>query len=123
MKTAIIIISDPKAGEEAFARAFNALALASESKRAGDEVEVAFIGTGTRWPAELAKITNPANGLYNEVRDVVAGASRACAEVFGAKDGISACGIDSRDDNPIAGTSGVLSLRHYLTKGWQVLVF
>jgi hypothetical protein len=123
MKTAIIIISDPQAGEEAFARAFNALALASECKREGDDVEVAFIGTGTRWPSELTKITNPANGLYNEVRDVIVGASRACATVFGATEGIEACAINSKNDNAVAGTPGVLSVRHYLAEGWQVLIF
>jgi hypothetical protein len=48
MKTAVIIISDPKAGEEALARAFNALAVAVESREAGDQVELSFIGTGTR---------------------------------------------------------------------------
>ncbi|MEO5913886.1 MAG: hypothetical protein ABIS50_06610 [Luteolibacter sp.] len=123
MKTAIIIISDPKAGEEAFARAFNALAVASEGKRAGDEVEISFIGTGTRWPAELSKVTNPANGLYNEVRELVVGASCACAVVFGATEGVEACGIERKSDNAIAGTPGVLSLRGYFVEGWQVLVF
>lgn len=85
MKTAIIILSDPKSGaEEALGRVFNALALASESKQKGDEVAVVFNGAGTRWPAELTKRSHPANGLYNSVRDVVKGASCGCAEVFGA---------------------------------------
>jgi hypothetical protein len=56
MKTAIIILSDPKSGsEEALGRVFNALALASECKQKGDEVAVVFNGTGTRWPAELTQ--------------------------------------------------------------------
>lgn len=72
MKTAIIIMSDPKSGsEEALGRVFNALALASECKQKGDEVAVVFNGTGTRWPGELTKLSHPANGLYNAVRDVV----------------------------------------------------
>jgi len=50
MKTAIIILSDPKAGEEALGRVFNALAVAQESLQSGDEVEVVFNGAGTRWP-------------------------------------------------------------------------
>jgi hypothetical protein len=54
MKTAIIILSDPKSGsEDALGRVFNALALASECKQKGDEVAVVFNGAGTRWPAEL----------------------------------------------------------------------
>jgi len=123
MKTAIIIISDPKAGEEALARVFNALAVAAEGKQAGDEVEVSFIGTGTRWPAELSKVAHPANGLYNEVRDLVVGASCACAAVFGATEGLKACGIEEKKDNTAAGPTGQLSLRHYFTGGWQVLIF
>ena len=72
MKTAIIVMSDPKNGlEEALGRVFNALALAAECKQKGDDVAVVFNGTGTRWPAELSKLSHPANGLYNAVRDVV----------------------------------------------------
>jgi hypothetical protein len=123
MKTAIVIISDPKAGEEALARAFNALAVASEGKKAGDEVEVNFIGTGTRWPAEFSKISHPGNALYNEVRDLVVGASCACAAVFGATEEVQACGIDQKNDNAVGGTPGFLSLRPYLTGGWHVLIF
>jgi hypothetical protein len=86
MKTAIIIMAHPKFGsEEATARVFNAVALAEEAKCEGDEVEVTFIGTGTRWPAELSSLGHPANALYNRLRDTVKGASCGCAAVFGAK--------------------------------------
>ena len=75
MKAAIVILSDPKsATDEALGRVFNALAFASECKQKGDEVAVVFNGTGTRWPAELTKLSHPASGLYNAVRDVVEGA-------------------------------------------------
>lgn len=124
MKTAIIIMSDPKSGsEEALGRVFNALAVAAESKQKGDEVAVVFNGTGTRWPAELTKLTHPANGLYNSVRDVVQGASCGCADVFGAKDGVEACGVPLMKDNALAGTSGLLSLRQYMVDGWKTIVF
>lgn len=124
MKTAIIIMSDPKSGsEEALGRVFNALAVAAESKQKGDEVAVVFNGAGTRWPAELTKLTHPANGLYNSVRDVVQGASCGCADVFGAKDGVEACGVPLKKDNALAGTSGLLSLRQYLVDGWKTIVF
>jgi hypothetical protein len=123
MKTAVILISDPKAGEEALARAFNALAVAVESRNAGDQVELSFIGTGTRWPAELAKVSHPANGLYNAARDLVVGASCACGEVFGATESLKASGVTEIKNNAIPGTSGLLSLRRYLAEGWQVLIF
>ncbi len=124
MKTAIVILSDPKSGaEEALGRVFNALALAAESKQQGDEVAVVFNGPGTRWPAELTKLTHPANALYQSVRDVVQGASCACAEVFGATDSVRSCGVKSVNDNAVSGTAGLLSLRRYLAEGWQVVVF
>ena len=53
MKTAVVIMSDPKSGsEEALGRVFNGLAVASECKEKGDEVAVVFNGAGTRWPEE-----------------------------------------------------------------------
>jgi len=124
MKTAIIILSDPKNGsDEALGRVFNALALASECKQKGDEVAVVFNGAGTCWPAELSKLTHPANGLYNSVRDVVHGASRGCAEVFGAKESSRSCGVPIVNDHALAGTTGVLSLRRYIAEGWNTVVF
>jgi hypothetical protein len=123
MKIAIVILSDPKAGEEALGRVFNALAVAEEAVRAGDEVEVVFNGTGTRWPEELTKVTHPANGLYNAVRETVKGASRGCAAVFGATKGIEACGLPLIKDKALPGTPGISNLRRYLAEGWQTLVF
>src|SRR5690242_14698622 len=68
MKTAIVIMSDPNAGtEEALGRLNNALALAHEGRAAGDTVDIVFKGAGTRWPAELAKISHPANERYQLV--------------------------------------------------------
>ena len=54
--------------------------------------EVTFIGTGARWPAELAKLGHPANALYDSVRDVVKGVSCGCAAVFGATEGVESTG-------------------------------
>ena len=79
MKTAIIVLSDPKAGDEALGRVFNALAVAQESLQNGDQVEVLFNGAGTRWPEQLARVSHPANALYNAVRESVKGASLGCA--------------------------------------------
>lgn len=123
MKLAIIISSDPKSGEEALGRAFNALALAAEAQAKGDEVNVVFIGTGTRWPAELSKLSHPANQLYNTVRPSIAGASRACSALFGATKEVAACGLPEINDNPLPGTPGLVSIRRYVTEGWHTLVF
>ena len=124
MKTAIIVMSDPTNGsEEALGRVFNALAMAAECKDKGDEVALVFNGTGTRWPAELAQLSHPANGLYNSVRDVVRGASCGCAEFFGATESVASCGIPMVKDHGLAGTAGLLSLRRYLADGWKTVVF
>jgi predicted peroxiredoxin len=123
MKTAIIILSDPKAGDEALGRVFNALAVADECLKSGDEVEIVFNGAGTRWPEELTKVSHPANGLYNAVREAVKGASCGCAVVFGASKGVEACGIPTLKDKALAGTPGISNLRRYLAEGWQTLIF
>jgi hypothetical protein len=124
MKTAIVVMSDPKSGsEEALGRVFNALALASECKDKGDDVAVVFNGAGTRWPDELVKLSHPAHSLYEAVRDVVTGASFACAEVFGATESVLSSGVPIVKDHKLAGTEGLLSLRRYLTEGWSVVIF
>jgi len=123
MKIAIIILSDPQAGEEALGRVFNALALADECLKSSDEVEVVFNGAGTRWPEELSKVAHPANGLYNTVREAVKGASCGCAAVFGASKSVEACGLPLLKDKALAGTPGISNLRRYLAEGWQTLVF
>jgi hypothetical protein len=123
MKTAIILLSDPQSGDEALGRAFNALALARECREAGDEVAVEFVGAGTRWPAELSKLSHPANALFNAVRESIVGASCGCATVFGAKEGVQACGVALSTQHALPGTPGVTSIRRYLAEGWQTLVF
>lgn len=123
MKTAIIILSDPRAGDEALGRVFNALALADECLKSGEEVEVVFNGAGTRWPEELARVAHPVNGLYHAVRGAVKGASCACAGVFGASKSVEACSVPMLQDKALAGTPGLSDLHRYLADGWQTLVF
>ena len=123
MKTAIIVMSDPKSGDEALGRVFNALAVVQEAQQAGDEVELVFNGAGTRWPQELANPVHPAHGLYNAVRESVRGASCGCAAVFGATAGVESCGLPLLKDKALAGTPGISNLRRYLADGWATLVF
>lgn len=123
MKTAILLLSDPKSGDEALGRAFNALAFARECREAGDEVAIEFVGAGTRWPAELAKLSHPAHGLYDSVRECVVGGSCGCAAAFGATQDLQACGVPLSTAHALPGTPGVTSIRRYLAEGWQTLVF
>lgn len=124
MKTAIVIMSDPKAGtDEALGRMLNGLALAQEVRAAGDEVEIVFKGAGTRWPAELARLSHPAHERYQSVRESVKGASLGCAMKYGARDDAAASGVALLCDQPLPGTPGIAGLRNYYAEGWNVAVF
>ena len=124
MKTAVIVLSDPKSGaEESLGRLFNALALAEEARGAGDQVEIVFKGAGTRWPGELVKLGHPAHERYQAVRELVKGASLGCAIKFGARDEARANGVPLLADQPLAGTPGIAGLRPYIAGGWNVVTF
>ena len=123
MKHAIILLSDPKGGEEALGRAFNALAFAADAEQAGDEVQVLFAGAGTRWPAELTKLGHPAAKLYQAVRPLVKGAYCGCSEVFGAKKEVEACGVPLLRENKLEGTSGLAGVRAHVAEGFTPLCF
>jgi hypothetical protein len=124
MKNAIVILTDPKsASDEALTRLLNALGFADECKRCGDELALVFAGTGTRWPAELAKPTHPAHARYDGLREHVHGASRSCAMRNGALEGLQAVGVPLLADNQVPGTPGIASLRRFYAEGWNVSIF
>ena len=56
-KTAIVVLSDPQAGEEALGRLFNALAATYDFKQKGHDVQLLFQGTGTRWAGPTERTT------------------------------------------------------------------
>ena len=123
MKTAIVVLSDPKGGEEALGRLFNALAAAYDLKQKQHEVEILFQGAGTRWAGHLTRPEHPAHTLYAAVEDRVAGVSSACCDVFGARSDAETNGFSLIGDNAIPGTSGLPSLATYLFDGYRVLTF
>ncbi len=120
MKTAIIVLSDPKSGsEESLGRVFNALAAAYDYKNAGKEVSILFQGAGTRWPEVLQKEDHPAHELFEAVADKIQGISCACADVFGA----DTTGYDLIKDNSVPKTTGLPSLSKLQEQGFNVLTF
>lgn len=124
MRTAIVILSDPKAGtEEALGRLFNALASAYDFKQNGDDVTLLFQGAGTRWIGEVSKVEHPAHDLFEAIKDTVAGVSCGCADVFGASDSAVKSGFDLIKDNAVPGTTGLPSLRNLIADGYQILTF
>lgn len=124
MKVAIVILADPRTeSPEALTRTLNALAVADESRREGDELALLFAGGGTRWPSELSQLSHPGHVLYDGVREFVVGASRSCAIRNEAIDGLEKSGVPLVDDNRVEGTQGIASTRRYLAEGWSVLTF
>ncbi|KGF79188.1 hypothetical protein IA69_26040 [Massilia sp. JS1662] len=123
MKAAIIILSDPKAGEEALGRMFNGLAAAYDFKQKDTEVGIYFQGTGTRWPGVLADTAHPIHALYKAVEDRVVGVSCGCADVFGAREEVENAGFDLITDNSVPGTSGLPSIAQIAADGYTVFTF
>ncbi len=124
MKTAIVILSDPKDGsEEALGRVLNGLATAYDFKQAGGEVSILFQGAGTRWIGELAQKEHPAHDLFEAVKDQVAGISCGCADVFGGAEETEKSGLDLIKENPVPGTLGMPSLQKLAAEGSTILTF
>lgn len=123
MKAAIIVLSDPKSGEDALGRVFNGLAAAYDYKQQGDDVTVLFQGAGTRWIGELNKPNHPVHELFNAVKDTVAGVSCGCAEVFGATEEVEKSAFELIKDNDVPGTGGLPSLRTLASEGYTVMSF
>lgn len=123
MKTAVIVLSDPKGGEEALGRVFNALAATYDFKAKQQEVQLVFQGAGTRWVGVLTRPDHAAHALYKAVEDKVAGVSCGCADVFGARAEAEKNGFDLITDNAVPGTSGLPSLAKYASEGFTVLTF
>lgn len=123
-KVAIVVLADPTSGsDEALGRLFNALAAAYDFKQQNVPVTLLFHGAGTRWAAELANREHPAYQLFAEVKSTVAGVSCGCADVFGAREGAVACGLDLITENAVPGTSGLPSLARLVGQGYTVLTF
>jgi hypothetical protein len=124
MKSAIVVLSDPKSGsEESLGRVFNALAAAYDFAQRQDEVQILFQGAGTRWPHELSKPEHPAHAVFEAVKDKVAGISCGCADVFGARQEAEASGFDLITENALPGTTGLPSLGRLVSEGYHILTF
>ena len=123
-KTAIVILSNPNQNsEESLGRLFNALVIANDLKQRNETVLVFFQGTGSRWINELQKSEHPAFGLFNSIKDKVAGVSNACAHVFGAADDVIKVGVTMLSEFEIPGIGGATSLAKYVQDGYAIITF
>ncbi len=116
-KIAVVVLADTET-REGLGRVVNALTTAKEFKTAGDEAAVVFDGAGTRWIAELGSAEHRYHGLFEEVRESIAGACSYCASAFGVRQAVEEAGIallEDFDRHP--------SLRKYVIDGYSVLTF
>ncbi len=116
-KGAIIVLADTETHGD-LARLTNALIAAKEFKEGDDEVRLVFDGAGTKWIGELSRPDHPAHGLYESVKDTVAGACAFCASAFHTRDAVRTAGVtllDEYEHHP--------SLRKLVADGFQVITF
>ena len=116
-KVAIVILSDTGTHADS-ARVANALTTAYEFKEAQEEVMLIFTGAGTKWVAELSDPDHRLNRAFGLVKDKVAGACKACATSFGAREAVQASGVALLTDY-----RGHQSLRKVINEGYQVVTF
>lgn len=124
MKVAFVVLSDPDTGsEEVLGRLFNAFAAAYDFKQHGDDITILFMGTGTRWASRIVENNHPVHGLYQLLKNDIAGVSCACADVFGASEAAQKSGYELLKGNAIPGTSGLPSLRNLSAEGYTILTY
>lgn len=116
-KAAAIVFADT-GSPEGLGRVMNALTTAQEFKEAGDDVLVVFDGAGTKWIAELSRETHKYHQLFEDVRDVVAGACSYCAKAFGVNEAVEGAGVELLEDY-----KGHPSLRTLVSDGYAVVTF
>lgn len=116
-KIGIIVLADGET-HESQGRVLNALMTAREFKEAGEEVTVVFDGGGTQGAATFADPSNESHKLFEQVRDVVAGACEFCAEAFGVTEQMESAGIELLDEyrkHP--------SVKSLMDDGYEIVTF
>lgn len=82
-KVAIVVLADTGT-HEGLGRVVNALEAVKEFKDAHDDVQLIFDGAGPKWIPELSKPDHKIHGLFEAVKDRIAGACEFCAGAFGS---------------------------------------
>ena len=116
-KAAIVVLADTETAGE-LGRVVNALTTTKEFKEAGDEVALVFDGAGTKWIPTLSAPDHKYSGLFDDVRDKIAGACEYCSKAYGVREGVESAGIEllgEYEQHP--------SLHRYASDGYQVITF
>jgi hypothetical protein len=116
-KAASIVFADTDT-REGLGRVVNALTTAKEFKEAGDDAVVIFDGAGTKWVAELAREDHKYHRLFEDVRDVVAGACSYCASAYGVKEQVEQVGVELLEEY-----EGHPSVRTLVNDAYEVVTF
>jgi len=115
--TTIVVLADPRGGEDALGRLFNALAFTYDLKQKNADVRLLFQGAGARWSGVVTNPEHPVHGLYEAVADKVLGVSSGCSDFFGARSDAESNGFALLGENAVPGTSGLPSLAAYAAQG------
>lgn len=116
-KISVIVLADSETHGD-MGRVANALALVSEAKEAGDDVELVFDGAGVTWVPVLTDPDHDLHPMYAGIRDRVAGACEFCANAFHVKDEVKESGVPFLSE-----FQGHPSLRTRVAEGYEVVTF
>ena len=97
---------------------YRAPMFAQELRDAGDDVTLLFDGAGSVAAADLAQPAHGMHALYWNVKALVRGVCRYCAESYGVLDTVEASGLPLLGDD-----RGHASLRQLLMEGRQIVTF
>jgi hypothetical protein len=116
-KVAVVVLADTEGGD-ALGRIVNALYAVKEFAEAGDEVQLIFTGTGTKWIGVLEQPTHKLHAAYKAVKPRIAGACGFCAGAFEVTDAVQAAGVCLMEDY-----GANMSFRQLVNDGFQVITF
>lgn len=116
-KISVILLAGTELHSD-LARALNALELVKEAKEAGDEVELVFDGAGVQWIPEFENPEHKLHGVYESVKDRVAGACAFCAGAFEVQDDLKSAGISALSE-----FEGHPSIRKRVVEGYEIVTF
>jgi hypothetical protein len=95
---------------------YRAMMFAQELRDAGDDVCIVFDGAGSTAAALLADPAHRLHALFDDVRALVRGVCRHCAQSYGVLDSLRGAGL------PLAAEhKGHASLRALLVEGRQIV--
>lgn len=116
-KVAILVLADTETHGD-LGRVFNALVATKEFKSGGDDVRLILDGAATKWPGILSNPGHHAHRLFEEVRDVIAGACGFCTKAFEATESLQHAHVEPLDEY-----EGHPSIRNLVAGGYQIISF